>query len=104
MLGRACRRPSQPARGPVGGGRCRRRGGAHSIQRTPYTYLQVRGKTQLIEDGATEHVHRPSHRYLDRNYPFLTPGTVRVTVRTLPDMVNFAAVDHGGELSGYTIR
>ncbi len=56
----------------------------------PYASLQLRGKAELVEDGATEHIHRLARKYLGRDYPYLTPDTERVTVRILPDNVNFA--------------
>jgi PPOX class probable F420-dependent enzyme len=47
-------------------------------------WLSVRGRAEIVETGAVEHVHRLAGKYLgvDR-YPYLREGEERVTVRLI---------------------
>ena len=55
----------------------------------PYSYLQVRGRVEMTEEGAAEDIDRMSHKYLGKDYPFHQPGDVRVIVRVIPEQVQF---------------
>lgn len=58
----------------------------------PYTYVQVRGRAELVDDGARDHIDRLSNKYLGRDYPPLPPGEERVIVRVTVDRVQFTNV------------
>jgi PPOX class probable F420-dependent enzyme len=62
-------------------------------QGNPYSYLQVRGRAELIDAGAREHIDEMSRKYLGKAYPLsnLAEGEERVIVR-----VAVEAVDHRG--------
>ena len=50
--------------------------------------LTVRGRAQLTEEGADEHIDRLAQKYLGQErYPWRQPGDVRVTVTVLADRV-----------------
>ena len=60
----------------------------------PYTYLQLRGTVELVEDGAVDGpfgINALSHKYMGRDYPFLQPGEQRLVVRLTPDAVDYHA-------------
>jgi PPOX class probable F420-dependent enzyme len=58
-------------------------------QDNPYTYLQVRGRAELVDDGADEVIDELSRKYLGKDYPFRTPEEQRVTVRVTVESVDF---------------
>ncbi|MGP8161902.1 MAG: PPOX class F420-dependent oxidoreductase [Candidatus Dormibacteria bacterium] len=51
-----------------------------------YRTMVIRGRAELIEEGAADHIDRLAKKYrgLDR-YPNRQPGEQRVTVRVLPE-------------------
>jgi PPOX class probable F420-dependent enzyme len=51
-----------------------------------YRTMVIRGRAELIEEGADDHIDRLAKKYrgLDR-YPNRQPGEQRVTVRVLPE-------------------
>jgi PPOX class probable F420-dependent enzyme len=50
----------------------------------PYRYLGVQGVVEEItEEGASEQIHRLSHKYADRDYD-LTAGETRVSYKIRP--------------------
>lgn len=54
----------------------------------PYRYIQVRGRAELSEEGADEHIDRLAKKYLGMDkYPSRQPGEVRVIVRITPEAV-----------------
>jgi PPOX class probable F420-dependent enzyme len=54
----------------------------------PYESLQVRGRAELIEEGADEHIDALARKYLgEDSYPFRQPGEERVIVRVIPESV-----------------
>jgi PPOX class probable F420-dependent enzyme len=54
----------------------------------PYNYIEIRGKvTEITKEGADEMIHRLSHKYLGKDYPFTKPGDVRVVVKVTPEKV-----------------
>jgi PPOX class probable F420-dependent enzyme len=58
--------------------------------RNPYRYVQVRGRAELVEEGADDMIDRLAKKYLGKDtYPFRQPGEERITVRIIPESVNF---------------
>jgi PPOX class probable F420-dependent enzyme len=54
----------------------------------PYRYVQVRGRAELVDEGADAHIDRLAKKYLGQDtYPFRQPGEQRVIVRVVPDRV-----------------
>ncbi len=50
--------------------------------------LVVRGRAELVDAGADEHIDRLAKKYLGQDrYPFRQPGERRVTVRVLADKI-----------------
>jgi PPOX class probable F420-dependent enzyme len=52
----------------------------------PYHYVQIRGRAELVDEGAEETIDRLSHKYDGTDYPFVE-GQRRVTVRVTPSSV-----------------
>jgi PPOX class probable F420-dependent enzyme len=44
-------------------------------------WLSARGKAELVEEGAVDHIHTLARKYLGSDYPWLQPGEQRVIVR-----------------------
>ena len=57
----------------------------------PYSYLEVRGTATLEDDPEAAMIHALSRKYLGKDYPWLSPGEERVTVRITPTKVHFRA-------------
>lgn len=55
----------------------------------PYTYLQVRGRAEIVDEGGIDSINALSHKYTGRDYPYLRPGEQRVIVRIHPEHVQF---------------
>jgi len=55
----------------------------------PYEYLSIKGQAvEVTPEGADEHIDRLAKKYLDKDeYPYRTPGEVRLLVRVRPDKV-----------------
>ncbi len=51
----------------------------------PLTYVEIRGRASLSEDGAVAHVHKLSRKYLGRPYSEVDSDPPRVIVRILPE-------------------
>lgn len=50
--------------------------------------LMVRGRAQITEEGADEHIDRLAQKYLGQErYPWRQPGEVRVTVTILAERI-----------------
>jgi PPOX class probable F420-dependent enzyme len=50
-----------------------------------YRTLWVKGRAELVEEGADEHIDRMAQKYLGQEtYPFRKPGEQRVIVRVTP--------------------
>jgi PPOX class probable F420-dependent enzyme len=48
----------------------------------PYDrWVSVRGRAELIDEGAIEQIHALSRQYLGTDYPWLQPGEQRVIVK-----------------------
>ncbi len=56
-------------------------------QDDPYSYVQVRGRVELVEDGAVAHIHALSQAYFGRDFA-LAEGEERVIVRVEPETVD----------------
>ena len=53
-----------------------------------YRWVAVRGRAELVDEGAEEHIDRLANKYLGVDtYPLRTEGEVRVTVRVIPEHV-----------------
>jgi PPOX class probable F420-dependent enzyme len=51
--------------------------------------LAVRGRAQLIDEGADEHIDRLAKKYLGQDrYPWRQPGQRRVTVRVIAEKIS----------------
>ncbi|MCX9191005.1 PPOX class F420-dependent oxidoreductase [Carbonactinospora thermoautotrophica] len=51
----------------------------------PYKMLAIRGRAELIEEGADEHIDTLAKKYLGVDtYPYRQPGEERVIVRITP--------------------
>jgi PPOX class probable F420-dependent enzyme len=59
-------------------------------QDNPYTYVQVRGRAELVDEGAREHIDEMSRKYFGKDYPLenLREGEERVIVRVIPESVH----------------
>ncbi len=58
----------------------------------PYSYLQVRGRAEFVEDGADAHIDKMAKKYLDKDeYPFRQEGEERIIVRVVPEAVDWHA-------------
>jgi PPOX class probable F420-dependent enzyme len=59
-------------------------------QDDPYTYVQVRGRAELVDEGAREHIDEMSRKYFGKEYPLenLRDGEERVIVRVIPESVH----------------
>ncbi len=56
----------------------------------PYSYLQVRGRAEFVEEGADDHIDQMAKKYLGKDeYPFHAPGEERIIVRVVPDAVDW---------------
>jgi PPOX class probable F420-dependent enzyme len=76
---------------------------AHNIERDPRialvawdpadpeTYLQVRGRAELIDEGAQAHNDALHRKYQDRDRP--RSGETRVIVRVHPEAVHYRRLD-----------
>ncbi len=60
-------------------------------QDDPYTYIQVRGTAELVDEGALEHIDAMSRKYIGKDYPFLGEGEERVIVRVTPGSIDHHA-------------
>lgn len=54
----------------------------------PYEMLQLRGRAELVDEGADTHIDEMAKKYLGQDsYPFRQPGEQRVIVRVTLDSV-----------------
>lgn len=52
----------------------------------PTEYVEVRGRAELIDEGADEHIDALAMKYLGKDvYPFRFAGQERVIIRIVPD-------------------
>src|SRR5262249_9442375 len=57
---------------------------SNPFQRT----LVVRGRAELVDEGADEHINRLARKYTGQDYQWRQPGQRRVTVRIHADHVS----------------
>jgi PPOX class probable F420-dependent enzyme len=55
-------------------------------------YVSVSGTAELSEDGAVEHIHKLSRKYIGKDYPWLEPGEERVIVTIHPERIDSQGV------------
>ncbi len=61
---------------------------AISDPQNPYRYVQVRGRAELIEQGADAHIDKLAKKYLGVDkFPYRRPGEKRIIVRVTPEQV-----------------
>ena len=54
----------------------------------PYRYVQIRGRAELIEQGADAHIDKLAKKYLGVDkYPYRRPDEKRIIVRVTPEQV-----------------
>ncbi len=54
----------------------------------PYRMIEIRGRAEIAEEGADEHIDAMAKKYLGQDsYPFRQPGEERVIVRIHPTAV-----------------
>ena len=54
----------------------------------PYRMIEIRGRAEMTEEGADEHIDALAKKYLDQDsYPFRQPGEERIIVRVRPTAV-----------------
>ena len=54
----------------------------------PYRYIQIRGRAELIEQGADAHIDKLAKKYLGVDkYPYRRPDEKRIIVRVTPEQV-----------------
>ena len=54
----------------------------------PYQHVRIKGRAELVEEGAEEHIDKLSKKYTgEESYPWRAPGDVRVILRILPERV-----------------
>jgi len=54
----------------------------------PYRMIEIRGRADLTEEGADEHIDAMAKKYLGQDsYPFRQPGEERIIVRVHPTAV-----------------
>jgi PPOX class probable F420-dependent enzyme len=55
-------------------------------------YVSVTGTAQLEEEGAVEHIHELSRKYIGKDYPWLGPDEERVIVTIRPERIDSQGV------------
>ena len=54
----------------------------------PYQHVRIKGRAELVEEGAEEHIDKLSKKYTgEESYPWRAPGDRRVILRILPERV-----------------
>jgi PPOX class probable F420-dependent enzyme len=60
----------------------------------PYEQVLVRGRAELVDEGADDHIDALAKKYLGEDeYPFRQPGEERVKVRVKPEKVSYTPGD-----------
>jgi PPOX class probable F420-dependent enzyme len=60
-----------------------------SAKDNDYRTVVMRGRAEIIEEGADAHIDRLAKKYLGADsYPGRQPGEVRVTVRVVPETIH----------------
>lgn len=58
-------------------------------QGNPYHYAEIRGTATGSTDGALEHIHALSHKYIGKDYPYLAAGEQRKKFVITPSKVRY---------------
>jgi PPOX class probable F420-dependent enzyme len=54
----------------------------------PYQHVRIKGRAELVDEGAEEHIDKLAKKYIDKDiYPWRAPGDRRVLVRITPESV-----------------
>ncbi|RME53411.1 MAG: PPOX class F420-dependent oxidoreductase [Caldilineae bacterium] len=54
----------------------------------PYRYVGIQGEVvEITEEGAVDHINKLSHKYMGRDYPYLSGDEVRVIYKIKPTRV-----------------
>jgi len=54
----------------------------------PYQHVRIKGRAELVDEGAEEHIDKLSRKYLgEESYPGRAPGDRRVLIRIRPEKV-----------------
>jgi PPOX class probable F420-dependent enzyme len=53
-----------------------------------YKWVSVSGRAAVSEQGGDEGIDRLSNKYLGKDYPYHSPGEVRLAVRVTPEKVD----------------
>ena len=62
--------------------------GAVCYSQYPYRYVQIRGRAELIEEGADAHIDKLAKKYLGVDkYPNRQPDQKRLIVKITPEQV-----------------
>ncbi len=55
----------------------------------PYHFAEVRGLAKGTDEGALEHIHALAHKYIGRDYPYLSDGERRRKYVIEPQRVRY---------------
>ncbi len=55
----------------------------------PYHFAEVRGLAKGTDEGALEHIHALAHKYIGRDYPYLSEGERRRKYVIEPQRVRY---------------
>jgi PPOX class probable F420-dependent enzyme len=55
----------------------------------PYKFVEVRGTVSSSTEHGTEDINWLAHKYIGRDYPWLSPGEQRVTFELAPSRVRY---------------
>jgi PPOX class probable F420-dependent enzyme len=54
----------------------------------PYQHVRIKGRAELVDEGAEEHIDKLSKKYIgEDSYPWRAPGDRRVIIRIRPERV-----------------
>lgn len=55
----------------------------------PYHFVEIRGTATSTTDGAVQHIHALSNKYMGRDYPAFAPGEQRIKFLIDPTHVRY---------------
>ncbi len=58
-------------------------------QQNPYHFAEIRGLAKGTDEGALEHIHALAHKYIGRDYPYLSDGERRRKYVIEPQRVRY---------------
>jgi PPOX class probable F420-dependent enzyme len=56
-------------------------------QRDPYSYVEIRGRAELLEEGGRELIDRLSLKYTGDTYQWDSPDVIRVVIRVTAEKI-----------------